>query len=145
MGCLAINYLPPKTSRKEVKEFLELLGYTLIPRGPLTPKGVLTLINRPDDYKYFQGIEAELAFGSHKRVIVYTRTNIWRSRADTDLHNHTVRQLQKRFGGYFESDSGKNKYLTNYNPYIEKDEAGCHQAYSRFFSSIQTAFFTIKT
>jgi hypothetical protein len=32
MGCLGINYLPQKTSQKAVKEFLELLGYEVMPR-----------------------------------------------------------------------------------------------------------------
>ncbi len=145
MGCLAINYLPPKTSRKEVKEFLELLGYIKLPRDRFTSKGVVVFSNRPNDYKYFQGIYAELCFDKDEGLTVQTRTNIWRSRCDTDLHNHTVKQLKKRFGGYFASDHGKNNYLTNDHPYIERDEAGCYQAYSRFFSNIQTASFTIKT
>lgn len=145
MGCLAINHLRSKTSRKEVKEFLELLGYTRLYRDPLTPKGFLAFSNHPNDYKYFQGVYAVLGFDKDEGLIVETRTNIWRSRFDTDLHNYTVKQVKNRFGGYFESDSGKNKYLINNNPYIERDEAGCYQAYSRFLSNIQTASFTIKT
>jgi len=122
-----------------------MLGYKPLPRDVFTPTGFLVLHNHPDDYKYFEGVYAELSFSDPKRLMVYTRTNIWRSRSDTDLHNHTVRQLKNRFGGSFESDNGKNRYLTNDDPYIEGAEAGCHQTYSRFASNIKTLTLALET
>jgi hypothetical protein len=61
------------------------------------------------------------------------------------LHNYTIKQLKNRFGGYFATDNGKNKYLKNENPYIQKEEAGCYQAYGRFFGNLHRASYTINT
>ena len=145
MGCDCINYFPLKTNGKDVEEFLVVLGYTKLPRDRYTPKGVTALLYHPNDYKYFVGVYAEKHFDKAEGLIVHTHTSIWRSRYDTDFHNHTVKQLRKRFGGYFESDNGRNKYLTNDYPYIDKAEAGCYQAFGVYFNNIQRASYTIDT
>lgn len=145
MGCLSINYLPPQTNRKDVEEFLTLIGYSKQYCPEFSKKGITCFYNHPGDYKYFQGINAYVSSNDTKGLTVEASTNIWRSRCDTDLHNYTIKQLKKRFGGYFESDNGKNHYLTNDHPYIQKDEAGCYHAYSSFFSNIQRASHTINT
>jgi len=145
MGCDCVNYLPSKTSKKEVGEFLKSLGYIKIPKSIFSRKGTTELIYHPDDYKYFTGIYAELSLHEVDGLIVHTRTSIWRSRYDTDFHNYTIKQLRKRFGGYFDSDNGKNRYLISEHPYIENEEAGCYQAYSRFFENIKRIKYTLDT
>jgi len=145
MGCDCRNYLPSNTPRKDVEEFLIILGYVRIPRSQFTTKGATDVLYHPDDYKYFEGIYAEVYLDKDEGLTVHTHTRIWRSRYETDFHNYTIKQLRKRFGGHFCSDNGENRYLTNESPYIDKEEAGCYQAYSRFFDNIQRASYTIET
>jgi hypothetical protein len=55
-----------------------------------------------------------------------------------DFQNFTIKQLKKRFGGHFVSDLGRNRYLKYEGPYLQKAEAGCHQAYYRFCDNVET-------
>lgn len=48
--------------------------------------------------------------------------------------------MRKRFGGYFISDYGKNRYFKFNGVIRQKAEAGVHQAYSRFVHSIKRAY-----
>ena len=144
MGYDCSNYLPPDVSRKDVEEFILLLGYTKLPRGEFSVKSHIDFYYNPDDYKYLDGVYASICTNS-EGLCVYTRCSIWRGRYDNDFQNYTIRQLKKRFGGYFISDRGKNRYFKDNGPYIDKEEGGCYQAYSKFIHKINLASSTVET
>lgn len=146
MGCDAINYLPKNCKKREVEEFLYLLGYEkLPPRSSLTGNAISYYFYKEENYKYVAGVLSEVYLTKKGSPRVETHTSIWRSRHDSDFHNWTIKQLKKRFGGYFVSDEGKNRYLKYDSPYIEKAEGGCYRAYSYFSENIKKAEFTIRT
>lgn len=97
--------------------------------------------DKDDDYRYITGLYIELYREKEdpKQLKLWTRTTIWRSKFDSDLHNHTIRQLKKRFGGHFISDEGRNRYFTFDGPVREKAEAGAYKAFSLFNSNIKRA------
>ncbi len=134
MGCVSINYLPVGTRRADVEEFLSLLGYERLPRDEVSKKlnGTPFRYFRREDYKFVSGLYAEVYTGKSGRLEVDTRTTIWRSKYESDLHNFMIKQLKKRFGGEFASDNGKGRYLVYKGPVREKAEAGCYLAFSKF-------------
>lgn len=140
MGCDCTNYLPKGTSSLDVEEYMGLLGYEKVERSQFTnPKSMPFSFWKDDNYRY-TGIYSEVAPGDDGGIQVWTRTTIWRSRFDSEYHNYTVKQLKKRFGGYFISDEGKNRYFKNSDePKIEKAEGGCYAAYSRFHRNLVRA------
>ncbi|MBW7676170.1 hypothetical protein [Chryseobacterium chendengshani] len=129
MGCDNTNYLPITTNIKDLQEFITLLGYE----------------KHSKDY-YFQydkntkeqitGIS--LTIKKEEYLQVHTRTTIWRSIKDHEIHNWTIKQLRKRFGGFFISDEGKSKYLWFGGTERRKDEAGCDLAFYDFKNNIAT-------
>ena len=128
MGFDGTNNFPEGTKRKDVVEFLELLGYT-----KHFEKNVWYFF-KDDNYKFITGIFATID-DEDNQISVHTRTTVWRSKADSDYHNFTLKQLKKRFGGDFSSDYGKGRYFRP--PDIERTnaEAGCYRAYSNFHNN----------
>lgn len=140
MGYDSTNHLPKGTRRAEVEGFLVLLDYEKLKRTKLTNSRSTPFSYWPDqDYRYLTGVYAEVASSDDGGVKVWTHTTIWRSKFDADFHNSTIQQLKKRFGGYFISDYGKNRYFRDDAPIIEKAEAGCYAAYSRFHGNLVRA------
>lgn len=142
MGCDCTNYFPKGTRSSDVEEFLLLLGFKRGKKGPFSGMmGSPFYYFKDDDYRHITGLYVELYRDKEdaSQLKLWTRTTIWRSKFDSDLHNNTVRQLRKRFGGHFESDYGRNRYFPFDGPAREKAEAGAYQAYSLFYSNLQRA------
>lgn len=138
MGCDCTNYFPKGTRAKDVESFLYLLGYQKGEKGPFSGMiGTPYSFYRDEDYKYITGIYSELYEDKKKRLAFWTRTTIWRSKFDSDFHNYTIKQLKSRFGGYFESDYGRNRYFKYDGPIREKAEAGVYRAFGLFSSNIK--------
>jgi len=117
--------------RSDVEEFLRLLGYRPV-RSVFPTKGESAFMYFPDhDYAFVTGVEATV-FQDRQEVNVHTRTRVWRSKADTDTHNDTLRQLNKRFGGAFHSDVGAGRYFIYDGPDRRDAEAGAYRAFSIF-------------
>jgi hypothetical protein len=128
-----------KTRKCDVEEFLTILGYERIERNLFSVKNATPfLYYRDEDYKYITGVLAEVFLGDDGVLEIHTRTSIWCSRYDLDFQNFTIKHLKKRFGGYFISDLGRNRYLKCEGSYLQKAEAGCHQAYYRFCDNVET-------
>lgn len=83
-------------------------------------------------FEYFTGVSAFIACRRSAAPSVHTRTTVWRNRADSDLHNRTVRQLYLRFGGSFSSDEGRKRYLRFDGEGRTGADAGCYIAFWRF-------------
>lgn len=142
MGCDCTNYLPKETRMADIEEFLLLLGFQTGEKGPFSGMtGKPFYWYKDEDYKYITGLYVEVYCekDDSSQVCVWTRTTIWRSKFDSELHNNTVRQLKKRFGGYFSSDFGRNRYFKYEGAVREKAEAGALRAFSRLDSSLRRA------
>ena len=142
MGCDCTNYFPKGTKESDVEEFLYLLGFKRGKKGPFSGMmGKPFYFDGGDDYRYITGLYIELYRDEEDsaQLKLWTRTTIWRSKFDSDLHNNTVRQLKKRFGGHFISDEGRNRYFHFDGPIREKAEAGAYRAFSLFDSNINRA------
>lgn len=140
MGYDCHSTFPKGTRKKDVEEFLFLLGYQRGKKGPFSGMiGTPYYFFKEDHYRYTTGVYSELYTDAENdnQLVLWTRTTIWRSKFDSDFHNHTIRQLKKRFGGSFESDFGKNRYFTYEGPIREKAEAGVYRAFERFSSNLR--------
>lgn len=142
MGCDCTTYFPKGTKASDVEEFLVLLGFEKVAK-PFVGRTGLSAYHyfKDDNYRYITGLYAELSRDEDNpgQLRLWTRTSIWRSKFDSDFHNYTLKQLRKRFGGFFESDYGRNRYFRFDGPVREKAEAGANQAYRRFINNIQRA------
>ncbi|MBL0622232.1 hypothetical protein Q7I36_04295 [Aeromonas veronii] len=141
MGYDCTNHFPVGTKAKDVESFLLLLGYEKGQKGPFSGmNGTPYFFYDDKDYKYITGIYSELIIEQETgELTLWTRTTIWRSKFDSDFHNYTIKELRKRFGGYFVSDYGKNRYFKFDGPIREKAEAGVYKSYGRFINNIKRA------
>lgn len=147
MGCNCINYFPKGTKASDVEEFLLLLDFQRGKKGPFSGNlGTPFYYDKEDHYRHITGLYTELYRNNdnYSELLLLTRTTIWRSKFDSDLHNKTIRQMRKRFGGYFVSDYGRNRYPKFEGPVREKAEAGAYKAFSYLHSNIQRASHFIK-
>ena len=129
MGYDCINYLPKGTRRNDVNGFLLLLGYKK------QNKNVYFWFSE-EHYQSFSGVLAKVVSAETNDLEVWTHSWIFRSKSDAEYHNHTIRQIKKRFGGYFVSDYGRNRYLPIDEEEYEPAEAGCGLAYEKFGHNI---------
>lgn len=124
--------LPENTIFSEVEEFLSFLDYVRIKKG-------LFYYFEKDDYLSISGVLATIKTEENGQIFVYLRSQIFASNTDIEHFNKTAKQLRKRFGGYFESDFGRNRYIHDLKTDRVKAEAGCYQAYTNFENNITTA------
>lgn len=107
MGRDATVYIPNRNSKKEISDFLIMLGYEKYGntyyyydmKGNTTLSGVYAWISlnkeeNKDKYKYS----------------ICIRTYAMANSNDIKFHNNTLRQFRKRFSAIFQSDRGKNRY-----------------------------------
>ena len=116
----------------DVEEFLCFLGYNRI------NKGVFYFFEEKD-YLSISGVLATVKIEKDGQLLVSLRSQIFASNTDIAQFNKTAKQLRNRFGGYFLSDYGKNRYIRDVKLNREKAEAGCYQAYTRFENNITKA------
>src|SRR5262249_43943152 len=97
MGLDCTNYLRQSTRQQDVERILELLGYKR------AGKDTYFLFD-DNDYRYEGGVLARIRKTKGGRLRVHTHTWAYRSKADADVHNETIKLLWKHFGGHFVSD-----------------------------------------
>ncbi len=113
-----ITLYPKKASKKELKDFLESLGFTKCTHLWDWPKGTLNYYwFETEDYKSIDGVSADI-YPVDKDENIYN-DNTWAlhvrnlysaSLYDVKMMNHVLRSARKRFGGTITSDYGINKY-----------------------------------
>jgi hypothetical protein len=127
------NVLPQDTRLEEVREFVLLLGYART--------GVLKSESEryeeywwfdATDYRSWSGVELSIRRNESGRVCVLTRSVVARSYYDLIHQNNTISILRKRFGGEFETDEGRRRYLRPSAGPPEAPASGCHLAFERF-------------
>ena len=132
MGHDATNYLPDETREADLDEFLHLLGYNRTSRRAY-------LLFRENGYRHLSGVGARVSDSEHNGLQLHTRTSAWVLRGDIEDQNRTIRQVRKRFGGYFESDEGRGRYFRPPDVDRRDAEAGCYIAYFQLQNSLSTA------
>ncbi len=135
MGCDATNRLPLQVAEREVGRFLIGLGYVPLRKSLASP---FQLHYPPSKPELFEGVWASVS-RAEDAVRVWTHTRIWRSKGDSDLHNFTIGELKRRFGGGFTSDYGPNAYLRHPGPDRRDAEALAYAAYAQFEGNLQEA------
>lgn len=125
MGYDCANYLGKGTKLKDVQEFLILLGFEKINNNFFFFFERKSLVQ-------LTGIDVSIYIDKTKRIVVYSHTTVSKGFYEHEVHNNTLRQLKKRFGGYFTTSNGKNRYLTFGGPLRKNEEAACFKAYFEF-------------
>jgi hypothetical protein len=121
-----INIFPSSAKLAEVKKFLSLLGYMKYSERPLR-----YYYFERDNYKYHTGVDAEVNRYDESVEVetwIYSESNSF----DRDYQVLTIRELKARFGGYFQSDVGRNRFPRITLPTRVGAESGCYLAFSRF-------------
>jgi hypothetical protein len=133
MSYVSENVLARGAKLADVREFVQLLGYKKV--GTVNSKKH----GRWEEYKYFEEEDYRSWSGVHlsivikpKSLVVDTRTPIGRSYYDLQQQNRTIFQLRKRFGGHFQTDEGRGRYLRPMAGPPTPGASGCHLAYERF-------------
>ncbi len=85
-----------------------------------------------DDYKSWSGISLSVFQKKGGKLTVYTRTQISRSYYDLVHQNRPIRSLRHHFGGTFETDEGKSRYLHPKSTPPLPHQSGCHLAFQTF-------------
>ena len=130
MGYDCKYYFTQKTNKNKIIEFIQLIGYK---RESLN---YFYFFERKD-YKSISGVEMWLENGN-KLYKIHLHTQIVCSKFDLEFLNKTVRLLKERFGGYFISDKGKNRFIPFDGLDIEKAKSGCYVAFNfNFLNNIQ--------
>jgi hypothetical protein len=132
MGYDCTCYLPTGIRYPEVEEALQFLGYDRIRKGYFD-------YFENKDYLSISGVLATVRISEDGQICVFLHSQIFASNFDLAFFNKTARQLRKWFGGYFESDFGRNRYIRDVKINREKAEAGCYQAFTNFENNITTA------
>lgn len=131
------SILDIKANIKDVKEFVELLGYKSLGYVKYDNLGTSSQYHwfNYEDYKSIYGVELSI-YIIDSTIHVETRTNISRSYYDLVHQNKTIKLLRKYFGGIFITDAGKGRYLhPNSNP-PSPSASGCHLAFTSFGSNL---------
>jgi hypothetical protein len=141
VGCDASSFLPASTRLPRLYACLRTLGYRRLKRSGDDPSDVLAyFVHAPsNDYQHYVDLYATVRREDEGVVEVHTRTTVWRSRADSDHHNTTIRTLRERFGGHFESDEGRNRYLVFSGVERTPPDAGCFLSYWQFTNNLARA------
>ncbi len=141
------NHLPKRTRIADVSEFLRILGYELMttPSRKAPSLGITWYYFKERDFDSRSGISATISTQKDGAVLVHTHTQIHCSKHDNEFMNLTIRQLKKRFGGFFVSDFGKGRYIRFQGIERHKAEAGCFLAFGRFqFSLIKLKIYLMR-
>jgi hypothetical protein len=128
MGYDSSIILPEKTSLKEVKQFLKLLRYQEIDRN-------FYFYNNNNSEEHFTGVELDIC-QTKPNIELHLRTTVWTTIADTEFVNLTLKEVSKRFGGYFRTENGKNKVYKFEGVVRRGAEAGCYTVFHTFQSNM---------
>jgi hypothetical protein len=132
MGYDSTSYFPKSVSRERVEHLVELLGYKRYTfREDKAKRSVVFHYFQEENYLSACGVRLVIRKGS-RGIEVDTRTNIWCSEDDMRVQNLTLRRLRDYLGGRFVTDFGRNRYFQFEGDRLERPEAGCAIAFSRF-------------
>lgn len=119
----------PSTTLRQVREVVELLGYTSIDDRLDVPNRVGAFMwSEQRDYRSWVGVELSVYRRGRRSVSVGTRSRLGRSYWDLEQQNRTLKTLRDLFGGHFTTDAGRNRYWRPEEPPPVPAQSGCYLA-----------------
>jgi hypothetical protein len=130
MGLDSTYYPSEETKRADLEEFLVILGYTKFhaPQHLKENKATYFHFFSKTPYESLQGVTFKVMIDDSQKLIACGRNNVLRSKHDNFFHNYSLKHLRKRFGGYFYSDYGKNRYFPFGGIDRKQADSGCYIA-----------------
>ncbi len=138
MGVTSINYLPPAVTKKQVLDFLKVLGFKVIYKTHFQH-------HDENNLERITPVVADITKHGSDSLQVELTTTIWRSVYDHDIHNFAIKQIKLRFGGSFITPSGRNRYLVYDDCERRKAEAACYLAYFHFSNNLSRINYYLQT
>lgn len=124
----------------QVREIIDLLGYKQAKDALKVPNRVAQYFWYDDsDYRSWSGVELDVYKTPKGPVKITTRSSISRSYWDLTHQNKTLKLLRDLFGGYFETDAGRNRYCRPDAPPSTPISSGCYLARWRFHNNFGRA------
>lgn len=139
MSYTSTSELPKSTSLANVREVIELLGYTRITKEARLPNMVGSYFwFDNEEYKSWTGVELQI-YRKRGRITVDTRSRMSRSYWDLRHQNKTLKLVRDLFGGNFQTDAGRNRYWYPDEPPPAPLSSGCYLARWRFHNALGKA------
>lgn len=140
MSYSSINRLAQGTSADKVSELVRLLGFDRQASYNSEELGRITnyFWFDQEEYRSWSGVELSV-YKEDGLICVETRTPMSRSYFDLEQQNKTIKTFRRLFGGTFETDEGKSRYLRPERGPPQPAESGCHVAFQRFGSNLISA------
>lgn len=124
------------TTLKQVREIVNLLGYIKVRDGLKVPNRTDCMIwVEQKDYKSWVEVELDI-YKKNNEITVSTRSRAGRSYWDLIQQNNTLKTLRDLFGGYFETDAGRNRYWRPAGKPPSPILSGCYLARWRFDNAL---------
>ena len=115
MSLCSSSYIPSNVPFKNLFWVIENLGYieTPVPKDlKYAYKKMFFWHPQKRDLTYV-GIELNVNHIENDKIIIETRTRAGRSSIELQHQNQTLKIIRDFFGGYFETDYGKNRYFAS--------------------------------
>jgi hypothetical protein len=126
------NAFPAGTRLRDVREFVQLLGFNKL--GVINSKEFGRFENfsffEEKEYRSWSGVELAIRIDGTS-LSVSTRSASGRSYYDLEKQNLTIASLKRRFGGTFVTDEGRNRYLRSRFGPPPPPASGCYLAFWR--------------
>lgn len=105
------NYIPSTVPFKNLFWVIEKLGYveTLVPKDLKQYYKKMYFWQPEKQDLTYVGVELNVCRAENNKICIETRTRAWRSYIELQQQNQTIKIIKELFGGYYETDYGKNK------------------------------------
>lgn len=124
MSLNSTNFIPINIKISNLYWVIKNLGYkeTILEKELKNDYRKLFFWEPPDKELTYVGIELYVSKNKDGKINISTKTRAGRSFAELTHQNLTIKTIQSFFGGTFETDYGKNKYLDADDCNPEKSE-----------------------
>jgi len=120
-----------------VKEAIDLLGYIRLEKECAIPNQVGSYMwVEEKDYNSYVGVELQLHRDKNGKITIDTRSRLGRSYWDLLHQNKTLKLMRDFFGGYFETDAGRNRYWRPEGNPPKPVSSGCFLARWRLYNAL---------
>lgn len=138
MSYTSNSVLDSNAKIKTVIEAVELLGYVRLRKEFDIPNQVGSYMWISETkYQSYVGVELQVYNDKSKgQITVDTRSRLGRSYWDLMHQNKTLKLLRDFFGGYFETDAGRNRYWRPEGKPPKPVAAGCYLARWRLHNAL---------
>lgn len=136
MSYTSISYLSSRTTLKQVRQIVDLLGFKKVDEDLNVPYLVDSRMwVETKDYQSWSGVELNI-FRQKGEITVSTRSRSCRSFWDLTHQNKTLKILKDIFGGHFKTDAGRNRYWRPEGKAPSPMSSGCYLARCGFHNGL---------